>query len=382
MQPTFYTDNIHQFCEKLTSLDTDNKNKTLRKVLKFLKRITVPYQRVSDVFLDHNIQDIITLDASFNNHTIGDKSKRFLENALLELYDYKEPIHTPDDLPAQVLNFIKEFTEHTVYQPNIPNADKRTPEIIEDILYDQFACGYCYHFAYMLQATFHRGEIVWTAPFGHIAWQDIDGHVYDINGTYTGEAEYFIPIRYIQTYISDFTHENGIDQCSCQTSNDIDNAIMHYLTDHPEQKNESIDFTNIPSPNAILPDNIELESGLYTLMYHILPFVKSPEYAAPAINHLLACMQSTPVNLAARIPTHIQPAVYHTEWDDGSHFQSNCIVNTKERNFVAIDSAGTPNDCAAWTKQYIAFSDGTTFSVYDPEWEDDIPNGIYYTLDL
>lgn len=69
-----------------------------------------------------------------------------------------------------------------------------------------FRAGYCYYFANMLKLAFNRGECCLAAPFGHIIWVDEDDTPYDIEGVYTGEATFFIPISYLGVNIEDFMH--------------------------------------------------------------------------------------------------------------------------------------------------------------------------------
>lgn len=69
--------------------------------------------------------------------------------------------------------------------------------VVPEYLRTQFRSGYCWHFAHILLDTFERGSVVWTAPFGHVCWEDTDGTVYDIEGEYHGEAYYFIPEDFI-----------------------------------------------------------------------------------------------------------------------------------------------------------------------------------------
>lgn len=72
-----------------------------------------------------------------------------------------------------------------------------------------FHAGYCYYFAVMLKTAFNRGKICWAAPFSHIVWQDDDDMVYDVEGVYEGEADYFIPIEMIGDSIKDFKRVEG-----------------------------------------------------------------------------------------------------------------------------------------------------------------------------
>ena len=60
---------------------------------------------------------------------------KFVKNNLIHHKDANE----------KVLNFIADFI---YYQPNN-----------ENLIYNQFRAGYCYHFAQILKNTFNRGEI-------------------------------------------------------------------------------------------------------------------------------------------------------------------------------------------------------------------------------
>lgn len=126
-----------------------------------------------------------------------------------------------------------------------PNANKKVIRFCADFLYHnnkfqnehseedaelirlQFHSGYCYYFAHMLKLAFRRGEVVWCAPFGHFAWQDTDGQVYDIEGVSTTEAEYFIPEYYLGDAILDFLHVEG--ESYNASKKDIQHIINNYL---------------------------------------------------------------------------------------------------------------------------------------------------------
>lgn len=118
----------------------------------------------------------------------------------------------------EVLQFIADFLYY----------NKRTEETCEDIRF-LFRSGYCYYFANILKIAFNRGEVVWCAPYGHIAWQDEDKQVYDIEGIAVTEAEYFIPISYLENAIKDFKHiRNEVFNASKE---DIQKIIDKYLVD-------------------------------------------------------------------------------------------------------------------------------------------------------
>lgn len=94
-------------------------------------------------------------------------------------------------------------------------ADKHVLSFIDGFREDdksirqKFCAGYCYYFAVMLKDAFHRGEICWCAPFGHISWVDDNGVPYDIGGVCNSDCDFFIPVRYIREGIEDFRHVPG-----------------------------------------------------------------------------------------------------------------------------------------------------------------------------
>ena len=107
-----------------------------------------------------------------------------------------------------------------------PNANKTVLTFIYDFytahgndtanmeyMRSTFHAGYCYYFAVILKAAFNRGKLCWAAPFGHIVWQDDDDIVYDVEGVYDGEAEYFIPIEMLGDSVKDFKHVEGEEYC-------------------------------------------------------------------------------------------------------------------------------------------------------------------------
>ena len=87
---------------------------------------------------------------------------------------------------------------------------KQKKESIAEIIRTQFRNGYCWHFANILRDTFHRGEIVWTAPLGHMVWYDpYTDKYYDIEGEYLQSKHdvfYMIPSRYLGEHIREFMH--------------------------------------------------------------------------------------------------------------------------------------------------------------------------------
>lgn len=95
----------------------------------------------------------------------------------------------------EVIGFINTFKKH------FENAFvKEVNDAIAESVEHHFRSGYCWHLAIILRETFGRGKVCWAAPFGHIVWVDEDDLAYDIEGLYTGEAFYFIPIEYLQKH--------------------------------------------------------------------------------------------------------------------------------------------------------------------------------------
>jgi hypothetical protein len=101
----------------------------------------------------------------------------------------------------------------------------------------QFRAGYCFHFAHMLKLTFNRGEVCWAAPFSHIVWVDGNEIPYDIEGVYTGDYDYLIPLTYIEKLYPEFTigytHRYGVlkDE-EIITEYKIRDIIRHYRDDN------------------------------------------------------------------------------------------------------------------------------------------------------
>lgn len=114
-------------------------------------------------------------------------------------------IHHPK-ADETVLRFIFDFLNLQTPMYSITNPTTTDPA---DILYNQFANGYCYYFAHMLKIAFQRGEICWAAPFGHIVWMDTNNVAYDISGCNDSECQYYIPISMLGDMVKDFTHVPG-----------------------------------------------------------------------------------------------------------------------------------------------------------------------------
>lgn len=128
----------------------------------------------------------------------------------------------------EVLEFITQFLYHS-----------QNDEIAGNLI-TQFRSGYCYHFAYMLRDTFHRGVVCWAAPFGHIVWKDIDQKVYDIEGEYHGEAFYFIPTYYLGELVRDFLHI-PTDRHPHATKDQLIDIMKNYCADNCMVYNKNVE---------------------------------------------------------------------------------------------------------------------------------------------
>ncbi len=113
----------------------------------------------------------------------------------------------------------------------------------QEILRKKFRAGYCWHFAHILKDTFGRGEICWTAPFGHMVFLDSDNTAYDIEGRYEKddhECFYLIPESYLGSFINEFTHVRG-SIVPTSTKQDLTRIVKKYCKDHHEEYDESIE---------------------------------------------------------------------------------------------------------------------------------------------
>lgn len=97
-----------------------------------------------------------------------------------------------------VLKFIANILYHGA--PEVELSDSA------ESIRSTFRAGYCYYFALMLKDAFNRGCICWAAPFSHMVWMDTNSIPYDVEGVYSGEAECFIPISYLDEELWSFKH--------------------------------------------------------------------------------------------------------------------------------------------------------------------------------
>ena len=98
-------------------------------------------------------------------------------------------------LDENVLDFIDKF------------ALSKGADAYNNVIQPLFRSGYCYYFAIMLKDAFNdEGELCLCCPYGHIVWM-YKGVPYDIEGVYNGEADLFIPLRFLSTVdIMSFKH--------------------------------------------------------------------------------------------------------------------------------------------------------------------------------
>lgn len=89
-----------------------------------------------------------------------------------------------------------------------------------------FRAGYCYYFAHILRLAFDRGQVCWTAPYGHFVWVDDNGNPYDVEGLYVGEATHFVPEGYLGDAVNDFRHMPGL--CHGTSDEEIKRMINEY----------------------------------------------------------------------------------------------------------------------------------------------------------
>ena len=125
-------------------------------------------------------------------------------------------------------------TEPEKFINNFMNSNGGSDEVMEAFR-TTFKCGYCYYFATILKTAFNRGEICWTAPFGHFVWVDVDGIAYDIEGMYdmcSHEAYYLIPEKYIEEFVGDFLH-NGMKSKEA-SADDLIKAVKKYCEENNE----------------------------------------------------------------------------------------------------------------------------------------------------
>lgn len=105
--------------------------------------------------------------------------------------------------------------------------------ISSDTIKNKFLNGYCWHFAHMLQDTFHRGLVCWAAPEDHFVWKDNDDALYDANGIYQigKNKAVMVPEWYIEAispdFLKGFKHIPGI--YSAMSDNETANIYYSYL---------------------------------------------------------------------------------------------------------------------------------------------------------
>lgn len=101
---------------------------------------------------------------------------------------------------SDVLQFIDDFVGYS-----------KNTEVESEAVRKLFRAGYCYYFAGILKKAFNRGEVCLAAPYGHFVWLDPVGDIpYDVEGVYEGEADYFIPEKFLGNTVEDFMHVPGV----------------------------------------------------------------------------------------------------------------------------------------------------------------------------
>lgn len=158
------------------------------------------------------------MDKKRNNH-IEKRVDDYIHSSGVQ---YQIEYHNADE---SVLRFIAQFT--------FWNDDKN------DIIYHQFAGGYCFYFAHILKLAFGRGEPKLAAPFGHIVWEDENGVAYDIGGV-CYDYEVLIPLDALGEGIEDFMHVPGKN--GYNTPEDVKRIMDTYTQKQhsKEEKNESL----------------------------------------------------------------------------------------------------------------------------------------------
>lgn len=136
-----------------------------------------------------NIDGYITM---YEKKYVKAERKNIMKGNFLEWIQKIQKVHPKADV--EVLRFIYDFSLKQGYGE------------AEEVLYQQFASGYCYYFAHMLQTAFNRGEVCWAAPYGHIVWVDENGIPYDISGVNESETNDYIPEYMMGDTILDFKH--------------------------------------------------------------------------------------------------------------------------------------------------------------------------------
>ena len=144
-------------------------------------------------------------------HITQNQAERFLaEYMLRELH----VISGKEAADKQVLSFINDFRED----------DKSIRQ--------KFCAGYCYYFVVMLKDAFHRGEICWCAPLGHITVSP-EGY---INLTESGK-EIATQIYERHVLLSSWVERLGVDpdiaaQDACRIEHVISSESFEALKKH------------------------------------------------------------------------------------------------------------------------------------------------------
>lgn len=182
IDPRFFTDDIAEFASRMAAYAEEQgvSRQKIRKVVKFLERVTAPYQHLDEVFLRFMPSSLRQMDPATT--TIEQDKMNIIAMALWDLYHVQwahdcKRRNAPD--PKGVESFLDEFRK----------TQREHPEK------GPLASTYSLPFARMLQATFHRGEIRVNPRNGRCLWTDADGTPYGIEGRWSGDASELIALR-------------------------------------------------------------------------------------------------------------------------------------------------------------------------------------------
>jgi hypothetical protein len=164
-------------------------------------------------------------------------NRNVIKRAILG-YNLENPDNKLEEPDNEVLNFIAQF----FYTSAIRISQKCNTNYSDawEASNNFYRSGYCFHFANILKSVFQRGEIVWMAPFSHIAWEDTDGIVYDCEGKYCGEAFYAIPEKYCGESIMDFSHREGIPD-RYRSKEELIEIVKYYCKETNTEYDSSIE---------------------------------------------------------------------------------------------------------------------------------------------
>lgn len=109
------------------------------------------------------------------------------------------------------------------------------------LIKEMFRDKYQYHFANMLRSTFMRGTVALALPSKHIVWCDNDNRVaYDIDGKYSVDALYYIPVKDIGQLINNYRAITGLHVNA--TDDDYINIVKKYCEGNNIEYNSTLDI--------------------------------------------------------------------------------------------------------------------------------------------